>query len=294
MNFTDPHILDFSKSTNTIPSWFIKQEPYNLLIGDGDTPQTIKFLEEYDIFICYPLYDDSGEYLEYLQDNIKVINTTPKYYHKHLICIVNVYDPIQCDNFCILFKIKFNKIVLNRHAESLDYKYINILLINKGSYYLDNSSGIVITNNERLNTLIEDLDKLSIHDINHQQFIGIKVLSSINKINENHIQYLLKKINEYITICPVNINITDDIIKKVMLLENINNKFEKMLNIIGYLLLKFHIILGDDLYGYIELSQKSNKLNIILRFEKDIELKYKNKYLKYKNKYLKYKNELNI
>lgn len=288
MDFTDQHILDFSKSNNRIPEWFIKSQ-YTLLIGDGDTTATPKHLDDnIDIFICYPQINP--EYFIYLKANIDLINSNPKYTRKHLICIVDVTNPKQCNNFCILFENKFNRIILNKHAEPLNLYYISILLADKGEYFIINTDNFLINPYSRfIEMLNEDLLK-NPNEINYSSYLNRKISDTIVIDNHDDIEskniFLLDKIYYLIENYDFKINIKIDILEQVNKMHSLKQKFINLLCIFGYLLSNFHIKLGDDLYGYIELNEKSN---IITRYQKDTELKYMKKYLVYKQKYFNLK-----
>ena len=292
MEFTDEHILDFSKPNCIIPSWFTKTEPLSLIIGEGDTPDTYIFLDNFDIFLCYPLSSPTV-YINYLKENILIINSNPKYKNKKLICLVDVYNSKQCSDFCSLFKNKFYKIVLNHHAERMNLKYINILLQDKGEYKISTSEKIVIIN---VTLLIDEFNKIIIKEkptlIDHIFYINLIIPKSIVDDNYQKIEefclILYDVIIQYLKIYKFKITINEKTLEKLMVVKELDIKINNLFRIFGYLLLNFHEYLDNDLYGMIILNEAESNNSIELIYYKDIQKKYLKKYLKYKKKYLNY------
>lgn len=290
MEFTDEHILDFSKPDSVIPSWFAKTEPLSLIIGEGDTPDTYIFLDNFDIFLCYPLASLTV-YIDYLKENILMINSNPKYKNKKLICLVDVYNPKQCSDFCSLFKDKFNKIVVNHHAERMNLKYINILLQDKGEYKISTSEKTVIIN---VTLLIDEFNKIISKEkptlIDHIFYINLLIPKSIIDDNYQKIEefclILYDVIIQYLKIYKFKITINEKTLEKLMVVKELDIKINNLFRIFGYLLLNFHEYLDNDLYGMIILNEANNRIELI--YYKDIQKKFLNKYLKYKKKYLNY------
>jgi len=300
MEIIDDHLLDFTKSNKiSIPKWFINKEPYSLVIGEDDTPKLKNKLDNnIDIFICYPYYSES--YIDFLKSNIALINGDTKYKHKHLICILDLDNLKQCEDFIELFKNKFNKIILDYHVyKQFKLDHISLLLVDSGNYTINNGDTYPIENynqfmkalDQDIRTFIEINSPFTIDYLKYQQ-------RSINRsMVDDNLKDILDKSDYLLSVLlhdkyDFKINIDHNILDRITNMEDIGDKFINLINIFGCLLLNFHQILGD-LIGHIELNEYSKihiryqKINLITNQH------YKNKCRKYKLKYLKLKNSLN-
>jgi hypothetical protein len=145
----DEHILNFrAGSIQCLPEWFqpILDRYVSVIVGPGDVvhPRANRMLtnieqfKEYDVFCCVG-YDDTvsrvpGESYTSVADNLMYLREN--HYHQKLLCIIDVLDDSQMENFTRLFSEKC--IIMghqDNHTPNFPPKYSSACLIPGGILY---------------------------------------------------------------------------------------------------------------------------------------------------------------
>lgn len=99
------HVLNFHEGVKHLPEWL--GTGLSLMMGAGDLDQggqlNVKTFSEFDVFFC-DAWDNNGSF----QNNIDYL--TEQFYHKKVICVINVDNIDEMRNFTRLFSHRFRYI----------------------------------------------------------------------------------------------------------------------------------------------------------------------------------------
>ena len=131
---TKNHILDFTKGhIESLPDWFQK-ESYKVVMGSGDSifrdgRTDIEVYQEYDVHCCLPNYmGEASEHMIQQNNNYIITNNL-----NTIICLIDMKNNPQVDNFIELFKNKCAKIHYVPHGPpTLSIKSVHDLLQTDG------------------------------------------------------------------------------------------------------------------------------------------------------------------
>jgi hypothetical protein len=105
MNKQNEHVLDFHEGVEHLPEWL--GVGLSMIMGAGDLDQggelNVKTFSEFDVFFCNA-WDNNGSF----QKNIDYLSN--QYYHKKVICVINVDNVDEMRSFTSLFAHRFRYI----------------------------------------------------------------------------------------------------------------------------------------------------------------------------------------
>ena len=119
------HILNFHENVTALPDWL--GEHLKIILGAGDNEQfkgtvNVDAFSMFDVFFCYP-----EDYEGSLRRNVEYL--IKHFYHKKVICFIDINNSEQVDRFCNLFQNRFSLVDgYDMHTPHLSFYCIEKIL----------------------------------------------------------------------------------------------------------------------------------------------------------------------